>query len=420
MESEAALFDPPEALKVLGPTHFPPPTAKFRSSTSSADGSSNNNNNNNEHDVQVLLQPVMGRHRPHQDVVVAYAEGYRLANYIWFLQSLTQTGFRGDVVLAIATDNVLQPDVKEYLQTYTFDTTEIGEEEEKEEYSTSERDKPSVIVYQIPLYCENTDNSNHQRSMNKRSHELDIFQMCRFDKGVYGWKNDNGETIQTAEDPRHGRTVATLRYEWYWMVSLHYHKHSWILLLDARDAYFQTNPFVNLPREPESNSHRPDGLLYFFGENANATRLGISKKNRNWLTRGYGDAVIDILKDYPTICSGSTMGEQVAIETYLRAMVNEHDECEVRMTGSDQGFHNVRRRIRCSTYQQLRERERVVLLCQCGRVYLVLCNGRILGFLTPCLVVVPIEKQNSTCITVKNSIKLPQFGGLLYGNKVGG
>lgn len=35
------------------------------------------------------------------------------------------------------------------------------------------------------------------------------------------------------------------------------------------------------------------------------------------------------------------MGEQVAVETYLRAMVNEHDECEVRMTGSDQGFHNV-------------------------------------------------------------------------------
>jgi hypothetical protein len=34
------------------------------------------------------------------------------------------------------------------------------------------------------------------------------------------------------------------------------------------------------------------------------------------------------------------MGEQIAIETYLRAMVNEHDECHVRMAGSDQGFHN--------------------------------------------------------------------------------
>jgi len=30
----------------------------------------------------------------------------------------------------------------------------------------------------------------------------------------------------------------------------------------------------------------------------------------------------------------------VAIETYLRALVNEHDECNIRMTGSDQGFHN--------------------------------------------------------------------------------
>ena len=30
----------------------------------------------------------------------------------------------------------------------------------------------------------------------------------------------------------------------------------------------------------------------------------------------------------------------MALETYLRALVNEHDECDIRMTGSDQGFHN--------------------------------------------------------------------------------
>jgi hypothetical protein len=42
----------------------------------------------------------------------------------------------------------------------------------------------------------------------------------------------------------------------------------------------------------------------------------------------------------PTICSGSTMGEQGAIETYLRALVNEWDETDIKMTGADQGFHN--------------------------------------------------------------------------------
>lgn len=46
------------------------------------------------------------------------------------------------------------------------------------------------------------------------------------------------------------------------------------------------------------------------------------------------------MQDKPTICSGATMGEQVALETYLRAMVNEFDETEIKLMGADQGFHN--------------------------------------------------------------------------------
>ena len=34
------------------------------------------------------------------------------------------------------------------------------------------------------------------------------------------------------------------------------------------------------------------------------------------------------------------MGEQIAIETYLRAMVNESDETGTKLMGADQGFHN--------------------------------------------------------------------------------
>ena len=147
--------------------------------------------------------------------------------------------------------------------------------------------------------------------------------------------------MQTAKDPRPGRTVATLRYEWYWIWSLQYQPHSWIMLIDARDTYFQTNPFANLPRFSSPENDIDSGLLYLFGENTNATRLGKSKKNKNWISRGYGKQVMAALENKPTICSGSTMGEQVAIETYLRALINEHDEANVKMAGSDQGFHNV-------------------------------------------------------------------------------
>jgi hypothetical protein len=71
-----------------------------------------------------------------------------------------------------------------------------------------------------------------------------------------------------------------------------------------------------------------------------ATRIGKSKKNRKWLTHAYGAAVAAALRDKPTICSGSTMGEQVAVESYLRAMVSESDETGTKLMGADQGFHN--------------------------------------------------------------------------------
>jgi hypothetical protein len=49
---------------------------------------------------------------------------------------------------------------------------------------------------------------------------------------------------------------------------------------------------------------------------------------------------LEFLADKPTVCSGSTMGETVALEAYLRALVNEWDECILHMKGADQGFHN--------------------------------------------------------------------------------
>jgi hypothetical protein len=42
----------------------------------------------------------------------------------------------------------------------------------------------------------------------------------------------------------------------------------------------------------------------------------------------------------PIVCSGSTMGEQVAIESYLRAMVEQFDKTKCKQKGCDQGFHN--------------------------------------------------------------------------------
>ena len=290
-KSQSELFEIAHEIAVNSPSAFPKPTFLL-----------------NDPEAVVVVEPTIGKHRPDQDVVMAYAEGYTVDYYMSFIETLRATGFDGDIVLATSEHKFLQPYVLEYLES-----------------------QENVVVYIHQLDCFEKDSVTPARRKYSRG-SPDVFQMCLFND-VYGRKDADGKVTQTAKDPRMGRAVATLRYEWYWIWAQHYNPNSWIMLVDARDAFFQTNPFVNLPRNQ-------NGLLYFFGENADATRIGISRKNRNWILRGYGQEVLDALKDKPTICSGSTMGEQLAIETYLRALVNEWDETDIKMTGSDQGFHN--------------------------------------------------------------------------------
>ena len=296
-DTPLSLFLPSKNVLVMGPTSFPKPTDAIV-----------------PRGAVPIVQPAHGKHRPNADAVFAYAEGYPLPYYLHFVETLKATGFDGDIVLAIAETKLLHSGVWEYLTQQS-----------------------NVVIYHSDLDCFAQDlKTPSARSIKQGT--MDIFQMCCLHH-VYGWLDETtGNILRKAKDPREGRVVATLRYEWYWIWLQHYYNNSWILILDARDSYFQMNPFDNLPRQ--SDPHSTKGHLWFFGENANATRLGKSTKNRNWLRQGYGEAVLDALREKPTICSGSTMGEVVAMEQYLRAEINEKDETEVRMTGSDQGFHN--------------------------------------------------------------------------------
>lgn len=305
--SDAHLFEPSAAIRVSAPTVFPKPTDKIM----------NIDQHHRPDEVKPMIRPVLGRHRAHCDAILAYAEGYPLPVYMMFLETLRATGFTGDVVLAIADASIVREQVIPYLTTLALATDAVADDGQMH-----------VVVYQLAMDCDSID-GKVGRNILPRSGDTDAFQMCRLNH-VYGW--DDGTM---APDPRLGRVVATLRYEWYWIWSLRYQANSWLLLLDSRDSFFQSNPFADLPRtvlDPEGGM--TEGLLYFFGENASATRLGISTKNRRWISVGYGERTMEAIQEKPTICSGSTMGERIAIETYLRAMVNEHDEANVRMTGT--------------------------------------------------------------------------------------
>jgi hypothetical protein len=74
-------------VEVIGPSRFPRPTELPHLL---------------DDDIVPYLTPYHGQHRLDQDAVVAYAAEYPLANYITFIESLRDSGFVGDIVLALS------------------------------------------------------------------------------------------------------------------------------------------------------------------------------------------------------------------------------------------------------------------------------------------------------------------------------
>ena len=328
--SGLSLFQISKEIETIGPTIFPPPTDIYYHNTNSKSTLDSNT------EIVPLFQPVIGkRHhskgtssKRNKDAIFIFAAEYNLNTYILFISTLQDTGYVGDVVIAISKLDYNDQYIRSYLESFDDNNTDTNQE--------SDDQRLNVIVYVLDgLQCYNAE-------MMPVDGMKGGMRVCNV-HSLYGYKRKKSETDSDAivplNDPRPPRTVPTTRYELYWIWIQYYTSNSWIMLIDARDTIFQSNPFVNVPRR-KTTDVGIGGKLYFFGENIDATRIGKSKKNAKWLLHSYGQTVVDSLKDKPTICSGSTMGEAIAIETYLRSMVNEFDETNVKLMGVDQGYHN--------------------------------------------------------------------------------
>lgn len=261
-----------------------------------------------------VLEPTFGTHRPEVDAVFAFADGYSLSQYLGFVESLLATGFTGDIVLAVSHKKALKWGVEEYL-----------------------RSRSTVVVYEIEWECWDSSNDPVKSDTKEGMH------MCSFAHGPYGVPDEEtgGNSIRVTDDPRKARPIATARYELYWMWSKKYDGNRWIMLIDARDTWFQSDPFNGLVHADAEDLKKKGGELFFFQENSDVTSLRKSDHNRKWLRAAYNlDLESDPIFDKPVLCSGSTMGEQMALEPYLRAVVEQFDETQCFWKGCDQAFHN--------------------------------------------------------------------------------
>ena len=264
--------------------------------------------------AQVILQPTHGTHNPKSDAVFAFAEGYQLHTYVGFVESLKATHYQGDVVLSVSHRTKLSTGVQDYLNADHGDI--------------------NLVYYAVDWTCWK---KNGDRISNTNGGMSD----CQVN-GLYG--DEDGRPL---DDPREARPVATARYELYWIWSLHYEPFRRILLIDVRDTYFQRSPFDDLPMPKAGNyaNGSGGGVLRLYEENASpssaAENIGKSSFNSKWISGAYGKQVLDQMRDKPVICSGSTIGDAVAIEAYLRAMISQFDITRCKMKGCDQGMHQV-------------------------------------------------------------------------------
>jgi hypothetical protein len=106
-----------------------------------------------------------------------------------------------------------------------------------------------------------------------------------------------------------------------------------ILLTDVSDVMFQANPFAGLP----------DGQLLCFQEESGHL-IGGDETNSRWVEQIFGPEGLQLVKDKPISCSGTTIGSHLAILTYIDqmlscanpAVLDEHRTYR----GHDQGIHN--------------------------------------------------------------------------------
>mmetsp|Transcript_18079 Transcript_18079/g.25749 ORF Transcript_18079/g.25749 Transcript_18079/m.25749 type:complete len:444 (-) Transcript_18079:27-1358(-) len=253
---------------------------------------------------KVILKPAFGTHRPQADAIFSFAQGYPLQDFIKFIRTLEQTGYSGDVVFSVQQYDKLNQDIIEFL--------------------SQKFERLNVIVYSISWQC-------FQRNGDPLEMP-DDYALCKIQSDFYADKTN--QTI--LQDPRIPRPLATARFDLYWAWVLQYNPLSMLMLIDFRDVIFQLHPFINITRSlPGSN----EGVLYFYEEHF-STLIGQSAFNYGWLQGAYGRDEAEKMKEKRIICSGSTIGEQVAVESYLRAMILQFDQTNCIMKGCDQGMHN--------------------------------------------------------------------------------
>jgi hypothetical protein len=253
--------------------------------------------------VQFARSPIYGKHRPQSDAVITFAVGYSLEKIIYFIVSLLNTGYNGDIVIGTATD--VDNLTRSFFEAHSSPW--------------------NMVIYEIPLaYVKNGD-----------------YNVVDMYKATNHTASSPWQMLRDSRPPRH---AAIIRYEYYYEWAALYHHNSRILLTDSRDVFFQRNPF-------EMMTSCMSKTLFVFdsgqGYNGNSRSMTIEESlpDYTWIKKAYGRTeVLGEIKNKISSCSGTTLGGQAAVAMYARAMVDQYEYSHSLVGYSrnwDQAYHNV-------------------------------------------------------------------------------
>jgi hypothetical protein len=212
--------------------------------------------------------------------VIALATNYRLDVYRRFVGSLRLSGFKGHIILG------LHPNVSENILAYLH-----------------ARNVTTKILRWVD--CTYEKDSSEKEDIFKKTTCADPYPDIKIRWSRYPLARDWLEECETCTGP--------------------------VLIMDARDSYFQLDPFG--PGSPVVEG------LQVFQEHVNMT-------TRNWLTHWPIKDCKGATYDEPMLCSGTTVGTRAAMLRYLTIMYEEmkvwinDPKCRFDINGDDQSIHN--------------------------------------------------------------------------------
>ena len=189
-----------------------------------------------------------------------------------FTQSLRNTGYTGDIVVATVSTLTLADGIIDVFK------------------------KTDCIMYPVDLSCTSmsTTSSDHRSTT---SAIYDVLQRCQF-RGVAGT----------------GYPIPLIRYYLYiWWATL-YDSNAIILLTDFSDVLFQSNPF-------EYITHiwtHPKYQLTVFQEAFPNRMLYRNRLNKGFIEECYGSNVVQSIGHNPISSVGTVLGVKDAVFAYVR------------------------------------------------------------------------------------------------------